>query len=172
MTSPAKMNYRINQVVEWILQGKVDSDVCKQCQSWGVSYRTAMRYIKQARAMVHKYSAEKIDYTIGFHIGARLKLYRESLEKGDHAQIQLQILMDLAKIQGVYAHQAARYKAKEGTISPAEYADFLLAAQGAGPDRNGKAGKAEMVLRLIMDQVEINGSIDRRTISLLTGKKE
>lgn len=105
---------RVRHVVEWVLDCHDTADIISTCVSrWGVGERQAYNYLRDARKILKKQNDKDIEETKAFHVAARKKLFRGIPNKSDpyQAQVALNILQDMAKIQGGYPEKAATLKA-------------------------------------------------------------
>lgn len=105
---------RVRHVVKWLLECQSTADIIRTCvTNWGVGDRQAYNYLKTARKELRAHNEKDLEDTKAFHIAARKELYKKLPDKTDpyQAQVALNILQDMAKIQGGYPEKAATLKA-------------------------------------------------------------
>lgn len=99
---------RVRQVQEWMLEGYLTPDIIKSCMAkWNIKEPMAFRYIREARQGFQAIRIKELEDRIAFHIAARLKLYNglEGKTKSNGASVALEILKDIAKVEGVYVER-------------------------------------------------------------------
>ncbi len=93
---------RVRQVQEWLLQGQIVVDICRNImKAWSIEEHDAIKYIADAFEDFQKRADIDLDKTKAYHIQLRLTLYRKAVEAKEH-KLALQILADLGKIEGIY----------------------------------------------------------------------
>jgi hypothetical protein len=94
---------RIAETVEILINTSAGSPWRILAKKWGCSRRTADRLIKAARAELRRRQENRLEERIEFHRAERLKLYKEARQPDGNGYLALQILGDLAKLDGVYS---------------------------------------------------------------------
>lgn len=99
-----EVDARTRQVVEWILQGYMTSDIISDCiRKWDIGERMAYKYIDDAYKLLADLNRADLEDSKNFHIQARRTLYNklENKHKPYQAQVALQILQDMARLQSL-----------------------------------------------------------------------
>lgn len=94
--------------MEWMMQGYSSADIIQQSVAkWGVNERTAKRYIAAAYELFVKATESNIKRRRGYHIEARLKLFRELTDKNtpQGALVAARIWDSIAKIEGLFVEK-------------------------------------------------------------------
>jgi hypothetical protein len=95
-------NIRIRQVQEWLLQGHLVTDICRNIiKLWSIDQPAALEYIASAFDDFTKQTKQGYQETKAYHVQLRLSLYKQAMEAKEF-KTALQVLTDLAKIDGVY----------------------------------------------------------------------
>jgi len=98
---------KVRQIQEEFLKGKNQTDIVYQlCNQWKVSKATAYRYIIKALELFKEQSIAKIEHKKAYHVQARMKLFEKAMEiNKPNPKFALEILIDLAKIEGLYVEK-------------------------------------------------------------------
>lgn len=107
---------RVRQIMEWILAGNLSTDIISSCRKkWGIAERQAYKYLGFAREEIKTVQLKEFEDRRAFHLAARMKLFRNVEGKTDayNASVSLQILQDMAKLDGVYPEKKAKPIAPE-----------------------------------------------------------
>ena len=93
---------KIRQVQEWLLQGQLVVDICRNImKAWNIDQPAAMKFIADAFEDFNVQSNKDFQQTKAYHVQLRLSLYKEAVKEKD-LKLALQILTDLAKLDDVY----------------------------------------------------------------------
>lgn len=102
MSKKEEESLRVRQVQEWLLQGQLVTDICRNImKAWGIDEPKAIKYIADAFDDFTKRADISFKDTISYHIQLRLTLYKKAVEANEF-KTALQILADLGKIEGIY----------------------------------------------------------------------
>jgi len=101
-TDKAEKERRIDFAYRALLGGATASDLCHfMSESWGVSYRQAARYLRDARALIAEQACDEHAYRFAEALMARRQLRREAHQAGD-LRLVLDVLRDEARLLGLY----------------------------------------------------------------------
>ena len=119
----AEKEERVLVVAEMLLTGYRKEEVIVACTNkWKVAKSTVQKYIKLSFVKFKEAQNPATDELLAFHIEARLRLLKQSIKNKENTQIALQILMDVAKIQGIYGEAEKKSK---GTHTVEEYREIM-----------------------------------------------
>ncbi len=97
---------RIRIIQEYLVLGKNPKDISNQvATAWDISPRMAQHYIKKAFDDFKSMSGKDIESLRGFHIQSRMKLLDWAMESDKRKPFALDVLQDMAKLQGLYVHK-------------------------------------------------------------------
>ena len=98
----AEIEERKLYVLNLLLEGKKIKDICRiATEKWNISRRQVERYITSSYELFHKEFENIVKNDIAYHAALRMHLYSIAYDKGNYRTC-LEILKDLAKIQGLY----------------------------------------------------------------------
>lgn len=132
-----EFNNRVRQVMEWILAGHSTTDIIKSCiTKWEVGERQAYKYHKKAFEQFKEALKLDTQEQLSFHIAARLKLFNGVTEKTKayQAGVSLEILKDIAKLQGLYVDKSESKTVVVNQVSDDQFEQLLTAAREAKTD--------------------------------------
>lgn len=94
---------RIRIIQEYLVLGKNPKDIISQVSvQWDITPRMANHYVKKAFEEFRAMSGKDIESLRGYHIAARMKLLDWAMESDKRKPFALDVLQDMAKIQGLY----------------------------------------------------------------------
>lgn len=97
---------RIRIIQEYLVLGKNPKDIISQVSNqWGITQRMARHYVNKAFEEFKELSGKDIESLRGFHISARMKLLDWAMESEKRKPFALEILHDMAKLQGLYVNK-------------------------------------------------------------------
>lgn len=97
---------RIRIIQEYLVLGKNPKDIIVQVSNqWDITPRMASNYVKSAFDDFKNISSNNIEALRGYHVQARLKLLDWSMDNDKRKAFALDVLQDLAKLQGLYVHK-------------------------------------------------------------------
>lgn len=98
----AEIEERKLYILNLLLEGKKTKDICRiATEKWDISRRQVERYITSSYELIHKDFEGIVKNDIAYHYALRMHLYQISYNKGNYRTC-LEILKDLAKMQGLY----------------------------------------------------------------------
>lgn len=105
-SNKAEIEERILYVLNLLLEGKKTKDICRIATGkWNISRRQVERYITSSYKLLHKEFENILKNDLVYHMALRMHLYSISYEKGNYRTC-LEIMKDLAKLQGLYDNNA------------------------------------------------------------------
>ena len=97
---------RIRVIQEYLIIGKNPKDIVTQVSStWNITPRMAQYYVRKAFEEFKLMNQKDIESLLGYHVQARLKLLDWSMESDKRKPFALDVLKDLAKLQGLYVNK-------------------------------------------------------------------
>lgn len=97
---------RIRLIQEDLINGIVPAKIVeKYSDEWSLTERMINHYIKTAFDDFKKLSGQNIDSIRGFHLQARMGLLEFAMSKEKYKTFALDVLQDMAKLQGLYVHK-------------------------------------------------------------------
>lgn len=97
---------RIRLVQEYLILGKNPKDIIAQIsKSWDITPRMAAFYVSRAFEDFKTLSGKDIESLRGYHVSARMKLLDWAMESDKRKPFALDVLQDMAKLQGLYVHK-------------------------------------------------------------------
>lgn len=94
---------RIRIIQEYLVLGKNPKDIVSQVSvQWDITPRMASYYVNKAFEDFRKLSGKDIETLRGYHISARMKLLDWAMESDKRKPFALDVLQDMAKLQGLY----------------------------------------------------------------------
>lgn len=101
-TTKAQRLQRVRDVYEKLLFDTPRPDILQYCYGkWGVSEKTVDNYIKSANELIITEVAEMRQNSLEKHITQRTLIARQAMQEGD-GRLALEVLRDLAKLEGLY----------------------------------------------------------------------
>jgi 5'-3' exonuclease len=98
----AEARRRVEQVREWIEEGRAREDIVSLCQEqWDIKTRQADEYISRAKENIADQIENAAATDFSWHVRMRLSLFRRA-NATDDVQKALAVLKDLATLQGMY----------------------------------------------------------------------
>lgn len=98
----AEIENATDVVYEMILNGYSSREIKRYLsERYDISDRTGDRYIQRASDKIKEEGAKKRESSLEKHIVRRERLYQKAIKNGD-SKLALQILGDLAKVEGIY----------------------------------------------------------------------
>jgi len=97
---------RIRLIQEDLINGILPAKIVeKYSGEWNLTERMINHYIKTAFDDFKKLSGQNIDSIRGFHLQARMSLLEFAMSKEKYKPFALDVLQDMAKLQGLYVHK-------------------------------------------------------------------
>lgn len=94
---------RVRIIQEYLVLGKNPKDIVSQVSNqWDITQRMASYYVKKAFDDFRAMSGKDIETLRGYHISARMKLLDWAMESDKRKPFALDVLQDMAKLQGLY----------------------------------------------------------------------
>lgn len=94
---------RIRIIQEYLVLGKNPKDIISQVSAqWDITPRMARFYVNKAFEDFRAMSGKDLETLRGYHITARMKLLDWAMESDKRKQFALDVLHDMAKLQGLY----------------------------------------------------------------------
>lgn len=92
---------RTNEIYQALLSGWTRAEIIQYItnKQWNINDRQVDTYIQKANKIITQKGKEVQDNAFVWHIQNRLQLYRQA---GDDKRLKLDIVKDLAHIQGLY----------------------------------------------------------------------
>jgi hypothetical protein len=101
-TNKVEIGERVLCISQLLLEGKRTKEICRiASEKWKISRRQVERYIASAYKNWYKEFEKRRRTILEYHVALRMNLYRISYEQKNYP-ICLQILKDLAKLEGLY----------------------------------------------------------------------
>ena len=101
-TNKIEIGERVLCISQLLLEGKRTKEICRiASEKWKISRRQIERYIASAYKNWSKEFEKRRRTILEYHVALRMNLYRISYEQKNYP-ICLQILKDLAKLEGLY----------------------------------------------------------------------
>ena len=101
-SNKAEIEERVLYISRLLLEGKSTKEICRiASEKWKISRRQIERYIASAYKNWYKEFEKRRRTILEYHVALRMNLYRISYEQKNYP-ICLQILKDLAKLEGLY----------------------------------------------------------------------
>ncbi len=101
-SNKAEIEDRVLYISQLLLEGKRTKEICRiASEKWKISRRQVERYIASAYKNWYKEFEKRRRTILEYHVALRMNLYRISYEQKNYP-ICLQILKDLAKLEGLY----------------------------------------------------------------------
>ena len=97
---------RIRVVQEYLILGKNPKDIVNQISSaWDITPRMATFYVNKAFEDFKAMTGKDVESLRGYHISARMKLLDWAMDSDKRKPFALDVLQDMAKLQGLYVHK-------------------------------------------------------------------
>lgn len=94
---------RIRIIQEYLVLGKNPKDIVSQVAvQWDITPRMARYYVNKAFEDFRSMSGKDLETLRGYHITARMKLLDWAMETDKRKPFALDVLQDMAKLQGLY----------------------------------------------------------------------
>lgn len=94
---------RIRIIQEYLVLGKNPKDIVSQVAvQWDITPRMARHYVNLAFEDFRSMSGKDLETLRGYHITARMKLLDWAMESDKRKPFALDVLQDMAKLQGLY----------------------------------------------------------------------
>ncbi len=94
---------RIRIIQEYLVLGKNPKDIVNQVsQQWDITPRMARYYVNTAFNDFRQMSGKDLETLRGYHVTARMKLLDWAMESDKRKPFALDVLQDMAKLQGLY----------------------------------------------------------------------
>lgn len=94
---------RIRIIQEYLVLGKNPKDIVSQVAvQWDITPRMARYYVNKAFEDFRSMSGKDLETMRGYHITARMKLLDWAMETDKRKPFALDVLQDMAKLQGLY----------------------------------------------------------------------
>jgi predicted transcriptional regulator len=101
-TNKIEIGERVLCISQLLLEGKRTKEICRiASEKWKISRRQVERYIASAYKNWYKEFEKRRRTILEYHVALRMNLYSISYEQKNYP-ICLQILKDLAKLEGLY----------------------------------------------------------------------
>jgi len=101
-SNKAEIEDRVLYISQLLLEGKRTKEICRiASEKWKISRRQVERYITSSYKNLHKEFEKRRKRILDYHIALRMNLYRIAYEQKNYP-ICLQILKDLARLEGLY----------------------------------------------------------------------
>jgi len=101
-SNKAEIEERKLYVLNLLLEGKKTKEICRVATGkWNISRRQVERYITFSYKLFHNEFENIVKNDIAYHSALRMHLYSIAYGKGNYRTC-LEILKDLAKLQGLY----------------------------------------------------------------------
>ena len=95
---------RIRSVQEMLLNGNCAGDIIAYISNqWSITERQSQSYVKWAYDEFKAQTSATMEEQTSFHIQARMRLYKNNLNKDD--KLALDVLKDIAKLKGMYVEK-------------------------------------------------------------------